>query len=133
AGQLFEAAQKALARAKSDGGNQIAFEPVHATMLSAVADTSESDPSQGPVRLIQRAARQRRQRGPVWSWLRAHLQATVLCGLGMVGLAVCLTGSIAELDWAVLAVMLSLAALAGLAFYFKNLPLVLALAIELNR
>src|SRR2546428_443372 len=48
-------------------------------------------------------------------------------------LAVCLVGSIAELDWAMLAVMSSLAVLAGLAFYFKSLPLALALVAELHR
>ncbi|HEY0582447.1 MAG TPA: EAL domain-containing protein, partial [Chloroflexota bacterium] len=49
------------------------------------------------------------------------------------GLVVCVIGSIATLDWAMLSVMASLAMLAGLTFSFKSLPVALRLAGEAGR
>src|SRR5207244_6260606 len=71
--------------------------------------------------------------GIVASCLREHGQALAMATLATVGLGVCLVGAIAALDWALLAVMLSLSVVAGFAFYFRSLPLAIALASELNR
>ena len=135
AAQTFEAARKGLARAKRDGGNQIAFETLRAPTLSPVSDlTSTTDALESGV---TPSARFNRVSGPhsrtLRAWLRAHLHTVAICALAAFGLGVCLIGAIAELDWPLLAVMLSVSAMAGFAFYFRSLPLALALAGELNR
>lgn len=131
ADQLFQAAKNALARVKAEGGNQIGFEPVQASMLSAVPAAGE--PSSPAAGRPARPTGADRRRGGTPTWLREHGQGLAFSALAATGLGVCLVGSIAELDWAMLAVMASLTALAGLAFYFKSLPLALALAAELQR
>jgi diguanylate cyclase (GGDEF)-like protein len=131
--QLFEAARSALARAKQSGGNQIGFESVQAALLTSVpTDTMAADEATAAP-LSPMLPHRRGSRGLVSTWLREHRHTAVLCGLATLGLGGCVVGAIAELDWALLVVMLSLSALAGLAFYFKSLPLALALAGELNR
>jgi diguanylate cyclase (GGDEF)-like protein len=131
AAQLFQAAQNALARIKAEGGNQVGFEAVQAAMLATVPQAADASPS-GAV-AASRSAGPARRRGRAPGWLREHAGGLLFGGAAAMGLTVCLIGSIAELDWAMLGVMTSLTALAGLAFYFKNLPLALALAAELHR
>ena len=125
--QLFEAAQHALARAKADGGNQVAFEAAQAYVQAAAhAETGTAAARHAPGRVANEGR-------ALAASIKDHARVLVFGGLAAVGLAVCLIGSIAALDWAMLAVMSSLAALAGLAFYFKSLPLALALAAEVHR
>jgi diguanylate cyclase (GGDEF)-like protein len=135
ASQMFEAAQQALARAKHDGGNQIEFETVQAPTLVALPDVdASSGVQQRPAPLPSIAMRRRRgAQSALSTWLRSHAHTVAVCTLAAVGIGICLVGAIAELDWTLLAVMLSLSALAALAFYFRSLPLALALTGELNR
>jgi diguanylate cyclase (GGDEF)-like protein len=131
AAELFEAAQAALARAKSDGGNRIDFATIHGVTLapapSDAAAQAVDEPLAGipsPVRTVVPAAQ------PVAAtWIRR----AVIGGVGGLLLAVFLVQSEALLDWRLLVVMTGLAALAGLAFYFKPLTVALALAVELHR
>jgi diguanylate cyclase (GGDEF)-like protein len=121
--ETFEAARKGLAKAKRDGGNQIAFESVQ-----------DPSPASRQPALPQREVLSRGEgEGAGEVWLRAHAHTLAICALAAAGISICLAGAIAELDWPLLAVMLSLSALAGLTFYFRSLPLALALACELNR
>src|SRR5947209_13382266 len=131
AAQLFQAAQTALAHVKAEGGNQVAFEAVHAARLTALPVAADALPEDS-VRPNQPNAAFRRT-CHTHSWLREHAHSLAFGGVAAIGLAVCLIGAIAALDWAMLTVMTSLTALAGLAFYFKSLPLALALAAELQR
>src|SRR5437870_5736661 len=129
--QLFEAAETGLARVKADGGNQIGFEAVHAAMLTAVPAAAPASGRPGTQAPRPKTAHARRC---LTSRRRAeHVRGLLFGSVVTFALAVCLVGSIAELDWAMLAVMSSLAVLAGLAFYFKSLPLALALVAELHR
>jgi diguanylate cyclase (GGDEF)-like protein len=134
ASQLFDAAESALARAKRDGGNQISFEAVQAAMLAAVPADEETDAANRPeARVWEPAIRRRGGNRFGTAWLRQHGQSLLVGGLAALGLTVCVVGAVATLDWAMLGVMLSLSVLVGFAFYFKSLPLALALAGELNR
>ena len=132
AAQVFDAARTALTRSKQAGGNQVSFEAVQAALLTAVpaADASsvDSEPAQHPSARQACATRSAASR-----WLHEHRHAAAVCVLAVLGLAACIVGAIAALDWAMLSVMLGLSALAGFAFYFKSLPLALAIAGELNR
>ncbi len=135
ANQVFEAAQAALARAKHGGGNQVTFQAVTAPALRAVPELEESGALAGPAvaTLPDVPQRQRGTPGRVSSLARAYGQGLFLGCLAALGVVVCVAGAIAKIDWALLAVMLSASALAGMGFYFKSLPAALALATELNR
>jgi diguanylate cyclase (GGDEF)-like protein len=140
AAQFFEAANAALSSAKRDGGNQIEFVAVQAAALVAVPTDGEID-DQSPVELVESVAAEAsvaqdsRQRSQAPGFARSvlTLRGVLLGGLAGLGLAVWVVGSIATLDWAMLGVMASLAALAGFTFYFKTLPLAVKLAGELHR
>src|ERR1051326_3426471 len=135
--EMFDVARTALARAKREGGNQIEFEAVHAPTVLA----SDSPPETSTAITLlapKSAASSRRAIAPpsaatTADWLRTHAYSVLLCGLAAAGLGICSVGAIAELDLPLLAVMLRLSLLAGISFYFRSLPLALALAAELNR
>jgi diguanylate cyclase (GGDEF)-like protein len=131
AAQLFDGARSALARAKQVGGNQTGFETVHAAMLAPVPGEPEPIRPMPPT-TVARPPRRVSHR-TLARLIRDHGQGAALAGLAGLGLSVCLVGAIAALDWGLLTVVLSLAAVAGFGFYFKSLPLALALASELNR
>ena len=125
--QLFEAAQSALARAKRDGGNQADFEvmapntPValgHADMAPTDAQELPRIDSHQPVR-----------RGNACCRALALLLAAVAAPLS----SAYLLQSSVPADWRPLVVLTSLAAFAGLGFYFKRLSVALALAVEVHR
>src|SRR5205807_1858381 len=110
--QLFEAAETALARIKADGGNQIGFEAVHAAMLTAVP--AAAVPASGrPATQAPRPPMAHARRCLMSRWRAEHVRGLVFGSVVALGLAVCLVGSIAELDWGMLAVMSSLAVIAG--------------------
>jgi diguanylate cyclase (GGDEF)-like protein len=135
AAQLFDAAQSALAMAKREGGNQIAFQAVASPVVVGEREheASSSSTNLRVVAPVVRMALRERARPSIATSLRQHAQTAALGTLAAVGLGVCLLGVIADLDWVTLAAMLSLSALAGFAFYFKSLPVALALVRELNR
>lgn len=131
AAEMFDAARAALARAKRDGGNEIAFERVHAeppAVATLVAPNADKPRAALFIRLPDA-----RGGSPARQWLRAHAHTVAVCSLASLGIGVCLIGAVAQLDLPLFGVMLSLAALAGFAFSFRSLPLALALAAELNR
>jgi diguanylate cyclase (GGDEF)-like protein len=130
AADMFEAARNALAQAKRSGGNQIAFEEVHAIAPQPVtlAPSIFSERNQLPSVSGRRDSSRR-----LSLWLLEHPHSAAVGVLATVASGICLLGAIAELDWRLLGVMLSLSALAGLAFYFRSLPLAVALAAELSR
>jgi diguanylate cyclase (GGDEF)-like protein len=136
AAQLFDAARTALAHAKTNGGNQIAFEALQAPTVVPLADepSSTQTGSHAPG-LASRGgqAAEHRHSTPLTGWVRAHAHTVGICSLAAIGVSICLVGAIAQLDWPLLAVMVSLSILASFAFYFRSLPLALALAAELNR
>src|SRR5262249_10097743 len=112
--QMFEAAQTALARAKRDGGNQIEFEAVHAPPLIAIAAADPTPPATTQVQprsAANTAVRRNGTPGVLSAWLRAHAHTVAVCSLAAIGIGICLVGAVAELDWAMLAVMLSLSTL----------------------
>jgi diguanylate cyclase (GGDEF)-like protein len=127
--QLFEAAQAALAMAKRDGGNEVAFQPVQAPTLQAIAAApSEAVPEQ-PRGVRRPDSREPAAPRPVFALLRTLALlavAAISFGMGLVAVA-------EGLDVQLLAVLLCVSSLAGLAFYFKSLPLAVALAGELQR
>jgi diguanylate cyclase (GGDEF)-like protein len=126
---LFEAGQKALARAKADGGNRVDFALVQGGPLLApvVEDLAEEEPL--PANVSSFPTRVSAARAPAVTWLRR----TLIAALGGLVLAISLLKSEALLDWRLLAVLTCLAVLSGLAFSFKTLTIALALAIELHR
>ena len=144
--QLFEAARTALERARHDGGNQIEFVALEADASrpalpgadeavavrgvgEAGARVSEA-PEPAAAALVRSTGLLRR-----FGWSPAYRRTAragfvvlvgVLLGFGLVQ-------STPTLDWRMLAILTSVAALAGLTFYFKSLSVALALAIELHR
>jgi diguanylate cyclase (GGDEF)-like protein len=149
AADLFDAARSALARAKRDGGNQIAFETVHASTPLPVADTSSplgitplphtgsrrdtTSTSDQPAAPAPSSGKVSHAAGPLSTWLRDHGPTAAVGGLAAAGISLCLVSALTDLDWLLAGVLLSLSALAGFAFHFKSLPLALALAAELSR
>jgi diguanylate cyclase (GGDEF)-like protein len=141
AADMFEAARTALATAKRAGGNEIAFEHVHrpsapladmsvpAVTPRGSTSTSDEPTGSGTIRPAGSGSVAHRP----WLWPREHPHSTAVYVLATAAAGICLLGAIAELDWRLLGVMLSLSALAGFAFYFRSLPLALALAAELSR
>jgi diguanylate cyclase (GGDEF)-like protein len=130
AADMFEAARTALARAKRDGGNQIAFESVHAPLL--VPEAASRVNERNPVAVAPLSSR-RDTSHRLWLWLRERQHGAAVCVLAAAAGGICLIGATAQLDWRLLGLMLSLSALAGFVFYFRSLPLALALAAELGR
>jgi diguanylate cyclase (GGDEF)-like protein len=128
AAELFEAGQAALARAKTDGGNRVEFAIVQGAPSpepTALVAEVEAEPAHvSPARKHGSV-----RRPPAVTWLRRALIAALA---GLV-LAISLAQSEALLDWRLLAVLTSLAVLAGLAFSFKTLTVAVALVIELHR
>jgi len=126
---LFEAGQKALARAKADGGNRVDFSLVQGGPLLApvVEDLAEEEPL--PANVSSFPTRMSAARPPAVTWLRR----TLIAALSGLVLAISLLKSEALLDWRLLAGLTCLAVLSGLAFSFKTLTVALALAIELHR
>jgi diguanylate cyclase (GGDEF)-like protein len=130
AADMFEAARNALASAKRGGGNQIAFEEVHALAPQPVTQRPAVVGERNQVSSVPGRHNTSRR---LSLWLREHPHSAAVGVLASVAIGICLLGAIAELDWRLLGVMLSMSVLAGLAFYFRSLPLALALAAELSR
>src|SRR6266852_2728859 len=125
---LFEASQAALARAKADGGNRVEFTMVQgAPSLAPVAAEVVEEPL--PANITPIHTHRAVPRLAAVTWLRRALIGALA---GLV-LAIGLVQSEALIDWRLLAVLTSLAVLAGLAFSFKTLTVALALAVELHR
>ena len=125
--ELFEAAQSALDRAKREGGNQIEFEAAR-TLEAATSAEPEAEPA--PATTVATPARNGR-----WftTQIRARRRALALYALVTAGLALYLIRVVGQPGWELLATVLGLAGLAGMAFHFKSLPMALALAGEMNR
>jgi diguanylate cyclase (GGDEF)-like protein len=157
AADMFEAARAALARAKRGGGNEIAFEEVHAPAERPHADpppphadtlqrlgatphhaaatrSAASTTSDHPAARAasHREANSRASSHDFSRWLREHPHTAAVCVLAAASTGIFVLGGIAHLDRLVLGVLLSLSALAGFTFYFRSLPQALALVAELN-
>ena len=131
--QLFEAAKAALATAKRGGGNEVAFHAVHAPTLLPV-------PQPGPLPELlptRPAAPMQRARNAVSSGPSpaavAIFRALAVVAVAAIAMGIWMIGVAESVDWELGAVLLCVSGLAGLAFYFKSLPLAVALANELQR